>query len=379
MDRHTLSVHLLVRDEEQNLPAAIGSVAGVADEVVVTDTGSTDGTAAVAAGLGARVGRFAWRDDFAAAWNAGVASCRGDWVLILDADERLLPAAAGPLRSWLARPAADAARVLRRDLREAGDPSRFTRMAVLRLFRRERAVAAPFVGRCHPHPDPMPAARPILPGVELEHRGYLPAARPAKLARSRRLLELELTDRPTGPRSLYYRIELARTLLGSGDPAADAAVREAAAGLAPHADAAAAPLPHAALLLEVLLQWPADRLPPPWTPAAVAAAADRWFPDAPPLLWLRAGQAFAAGDDAAAAATLERLVAMGRDHGYDPHTGFDPAIVAERAALNLAACRIRLGDLAGARRLLEPLADDPRVGEQARTNLGLLDGLRADR
>ena len=61
------------------------------DEVVVVDTGSHDASARVAWERGARVVRHEWRDDFAAARNAGLTAARGHWILILDADERVLP------------------------------------------------------------------------------------------------------------------------------------------------------------------------------------------------------------------------------------------------------------------------------------------------
>jgi glycosyltransferase involved in cell wall biosynthesis len=84
--RPRLTVCMIVRDEAENLRRALASVAGVADEVVVVDTGSTDDSAAVAGQLGARVGHFRWCDDFAAARNAALAMARGAWVLSLDAD-----------------------------------------------------------------------------------------------------------------------------------------------------------------------------------------------------------------------------------------------------------------------------------------------------
>ena len=391
-------LHLLVRNERENLPDAIASVRGVADEIVVTDTGSTDGTPELAAKLGARVEHFPWCDDFAAGWNHGLTACRSDWVLILDADERLLPhphhhhpphpphadaeRRSGSEASGL-RPAIrrldeqnlDAAAVLRRDLTDLDDTTRFTKMAQLRLFRRSAFEGGlRFVGRCHPAPASLDRPPPLLREVELLHHGYIAALRPAKLQRAARLLVLELADRPDGPRNLYYRIELLRTRLILGDPAAGEALTRAAAGLAGHVDDPDPPLPHAALLLETLLQWPADRLPPPFAdkPERVRALAERWFPDAPPLLWLLAGRDFQAGRFDAAARRLDRLVAMGRDHSYPAYTGFDPAIVGEQAAINLAACRIKLGQLDAARRLLEPLADHPRVGGQARANLATI-------
>jgi glycosyltransferase involved in cell wall biosynthesis len=66
-----VSLTLIVKNEESSLPVFLASVTGLADEILVIDTGSTDRTKEVAAGLGARVLDFPWIDDFAAARNEG--------------------------------------------------------------------------------------------------------------------------------------------------------------------------------------------------------------------------------------------------------------------------------------------------------------------
>jgi len=81
---------MIVKDEAANLPRCLASVRGVADEVVVVDTGSRDGTPDLARQLGARVSSFPWTGDFAAARNASLELATGDWVLYLDADEELV-------------------------------------------------------------------------------------------------------------------------------------------------------------------------------------------------------------------------------------------------------------------------------------------------
>ncbi|HTN52172.1 MAG TPA: glycosyltransferase [Anaeromyxobacter sp.] len=96
-----LSLCLIARDEEALLPACLASVAGVVDEVVVADTGSRDGTARVARERGARVLEVPWRDDFSEPRNATLAAASGDFVLILDADERLAPGSGPRLRAAL--------------------------------------------------------------------------------------------------------------------------------------------------------------------------------------------------------------------------------------------------------------------------------------
>lgn len=87
--RVRLSVCIIAKNEEENLPGCIESVKDVADEIVVVDTGSTDGTIDRAASLGARVFHFTWCDDFSAARNETIRHARGDYILWLDADDRV--------------------------------------------------------------------------------------------------------------------------------------------------------------------------------------------------------------------------------------------------------------------------------------------------
>ena len=82
-----ISACYIVRDEAEELVRSIRSLAGFYDELVVVDTGSKDRTRECAAALGARVYRFAWCDDFAAARNFALGKLTGDWAIFLDADE----------------------------------------------------------------------------------------------------------------------------------------------------------------------------------------------------------------------------------------------------------------------------------------------------
>lgn len=82
---------MIVRNEEQTLPRCLASVAGLVDEIVVVDTGSTDATKAVARRFTDRIYDFPWIDDFAAARNDAFGRGTGDYLLWLDADDRLLP------------------------------------------------------------------------------------------------------------------------------------------------------------------------------------------------------------------------------------------------------------------------------------------------
>jgi glycosyltransferase involved in cell wall biosynthesis len=88
-NQNHLSVCLIVKNEEKFLDQCLKSIHGLAQQIVVVDTGSTDRTVEIARAHGAEIHSYTWDDDFAAARNAALEQATGDWVLILDADEEL--------------------------------------------------------------------------------------------------------------------------------------------------------------------------------------------------------------------------------------------------------------------------------------------------
>ena len=96
-----VSLTMIVRNEEENLPRCLESVRGLFDEMVVVDTGSTDRTKEIAAGFGARVVDFAWIDDFAAARNVALEHATGDYAFWLDADDVIEPPERDKLKALL--------------------------------------------------------------------------------------------------------------------------------------------------------------------------------------------------------------------------------------------------------------------------------------
>lgn len=87
----SISLSMIVRDEQTYLGPCLNSIKNLADEIIVVDTGSVDRSADIARIYGARVYEFNWCEDFAAARNDSLEKANGDWVLILDADEIIAP------------------------------------------------------------------------------------------------------------------------------------------------------------------------------------------------------------------------------------------------------------------------------------------------
>lgn len=111
--RAPLSVVILARNEKDRVGDALDSVA-FADDVVVADTGSTDGTQELARLRGGRIVPIGW-EGFVASRNRALAEARHDWVLVLDADERVPEALRAEILDVLERddPAAAAFRMPR--------------------------------------------------------------------------------------------------------------------------------------------------------------------------------------------------------------------------------------------------------------------------
>lgn len=97
-----LSVSIITLNEEQNLPRVLASVSSVADEIVVVDAGSTDGTERVAREFGAVFIVRNWA-NYAEQKNFAAAAASNDWILSLDADEELSSVLQTSIREWKKR------------------------------------------------------------------------------------------------------------------------------------------------------------------------------------------------------------------------------------------------------------------------------------
>lgn len=372
----SLGFCLIARNEESNLVRALRSLENVADQVIVTDTGSTDATVDIARKFGAEIQHFQWIDDFSQARNRCISFAKTDWIFWLDADEEILPTSRQEIRSCLDRTDALAYHVLRQDLINPDRPDYFSQMRQLRLFRRRTDIR--FIGRCHPHFSPPLSElakrmnmRVYPSTIKLRHYGYVLNQRQAKLERASQLLSLELRDRPG---QFYYLVEYARTLLALGDEKALAVFAEAAEMVRDDSpQAQGAPL---ALLLEWMLASP--KLPDgfPLTKENATRIARQKFPTAIPLLWHRAQAAHQAGEFATCATLLEKIIDL-RDTGtYDMLVSFDPTIMGDDALLNLGVCYTRMAELKKAEKCFKRLLHSETRADQAAANLRAIREIR---
>lgn len=197
---------MIVKNEEANLPACLESVRDLVDEMIIVDTGSTDRTAEVARGLGAKVFPFPWIDSFAAARNESLRHARGEWIFWMDADDRLDETNRQKLRSLLA------------DLPEENtgfvmkclclpDPNTGTATVVdhIRLFRSHPELRWKY----RVHEQILGSLRRIgaqvrWSDVVIQHVGYQDSSlRRRKLQRDLNLLTLENSEQPEDPFTLF--------------------------------------------------------------------------------------------------------------------------------------------------------------------------------
>jgi glycosyltransferase involved in cell wall biosynthesis/tetratricopeptide (TPR) repeat protein len=142
-DKPRLTVCLIAKNEERFLGQCLASVKDLADEIVVVDTGSTDRTVEIARSFGAKLGYFEWSHDFSAARNAALELATGDWILVLDADEELMPEHKATIHAEMAEAGTMAWRLPLINVGKEADGVSH----VPRLFR--NAPALFYVGRVH--------------------------------------------------------------------------------------------------------------------------------------------------------------------------------------------------------------------------------------
>ncbi len=85
-DKLPISVAIITNNEERILAVTLSSIADIADEIIVVDSGSTDNTIAIAENFGCKIFRQEWK-GYASQKNFALSKCSNDWILCIDADE----------------------------------------------------------------------------------------------------------------------------------------------------------------------------------------------------------------------------------------------------------------------------------------------------
>jgi hypothetical protein len=352
-----LSATLIVRDESAFIEDCLTSLAGIVDEIILVDTGSRDDTLKKASRFPVSLHQFPWCGDFSAARNYAIERATGDWILYIDADERLKV----PDRMRLAA------------MLEEGDKAAFrlrlsprvawTAYAELRLFRNDPRIR--FRGviheRVHEGVNAVCASDDLTIGlseVGLDHVGY-EGDQTHKLARNIPLLRDYLAGEPT---RIYCWWHLGEMLRLAGD---EAGAREAWTGgiAAVRAQTPAATTSSDSPPYVSLIALQSDRGE---SVDGLLAEALTLFPRHLGLQWMAAKAAIEAGEEERARPILERLSAIDAETFFDPDLAYEKALFSHLSREALALCHFRAGRYAEAARWYRaaaPAAPDPAACE----------------
>ncbi|HEX6458470.1 MAG TPA: glycosyltransferase [Thermoleophilaceae bacterium] len=221
----TISLVMIVKDEEEMLPRSLEAIHDVVDEMIIVDTGSTDRTVEIAESYGAKVLHHEWTGDFAEARNVSLDAATGDWFIYLDADEVLVREDAPRLRELAGHVWREAIFLTETNFTGDVDDGTAVNHNALRMFRNRPEYR--FEGRIHEQiahqlPSGMPE-RIEQPSVRIEHYGYLGAVRDAK-EKSRRNIELLERQQAEGEMSPFLCFNLGSEYAAAGD--AEAALEQ---------------------------------------------------------------------------------------------------------------------------------------------------------
>lgn len=201
MSKKTLSLVLIVLNEEAHLERCIKSAASLVDEIIVVDTGSTDASMHIATKCGAKVYSFEWIKDFSAARNYALEQSTSDWNLILDADEYIEHADIDAVFKFMDDGAAVGRIQNISKTFEEGEQSE-VRNYITRLIQR----GLKFSGRIHEQVN-TELPRVNVP-ITVYHEGYLESNK------SDRNIPLLLEEVKSHPDSSYYHYALAKEYRG---------------------------------------------------------------------------------------------------------------------------------------------------------------------
>ncbi|MFH1439727.1 MAG: tetratricopeptide repeat protein [Candidatus Woesearchaeota archaeon] len=229
--RKTLSLCMIVKDEERFIEQCINSVKDFVDEIILVDTGSKDKTVEIASSLSSKVKifHFGWVDDFSAARNFSLTKAACDWILVLDPDELLLKEDLQRIKTMIQSTVLSGFHLIQRTYTNKSDQASwrlakpddqntkgflgFFDTPILRLFKKDYKFK--FIGRVHEDitPSIKEQKQPLLKSdIIIHHYEY---SKGKDFVKDKQLYYLDLTlkkisDQPNNPKAyadagiIYY-------------------------------------------------------------------------------------------------------------------------------------------------------------------------------
>lgn len=274
-EKSFLSACYIVKNEASNLAKSLDSISSQVDEIIVVDTGSSDGTVSVAKEFGAQCYTIPWQDDFALARNYALKKATGEWIIFLDADEYFTAETASNLQNVLLKHNDASLCMIYMQNLDIDTGESLLDFYAPRIFRNREGMA--YVGRIHEQLRCNGGlVEPIvcIPSTELQliHTGYSQQLSEAKAKRNLKLLLREVQEAKHP--ELFY-MYLAETYDGLDDE--DKAVYYAEKDIATGKKAVAYASRSYRLLLRIYMQNP-TRYP---RRREIARKASEDFPDLP--------------------------------------------------------------------------------------------------
>ncbi len=210
-----LSACLIVKNEEFTIKRCLDSIQDIADEIILVDTGSSDQTISIAQTYNVKVYTYTWDGDFSHARNESLRHAKGDFVLVIDADEYLDVASRLQIRDLLSTSQDEAYYVSIKNY--VGSIRNFKEVrpaSIVRIFRNRHR----YEGKVHEQviPSILSSGSPIsASNIIVHHLGYLDeiVALHNKIERNTVLIEQELRDNPN---SLFHRSNMMVELIRQG-------------------------------------------------------------------------------------------------------------------------------------------------------------------
>ncbi len=202
-----ISLCMIARNEQDLLADCLISVNGLVDEILIADTGSDDDTKIIAKHAGASIFDYPWNDSFCRARNFIMEKAVGEWILLLDADERLFPEDKNKLLDFIRTTDQDGAHFKVYNYIGRQGEGTYTLHNALRLVRNNRCYH--FIGDIHEQiarVDGLPAkGRFPVTDIRIQHLGYLDdiVSRKNKRKRNIPMLSKELETDPENAFMLF--------------------------------------------------------------------------------------------------------------------------------------------------------------------------------
>lgn len=330
---------MIVRDEAHHLVPCLESIKAVVDEIVISDTGSRDESRQIARLYGARLFEFEWRDDFSAARNHTLEQCLGDWILYIDADERLRPVDRTYLEGTLDIDETVGYRVL------LHPRSGYSAYREIRVFRNDPRIR--FSGLMHETiwPSLIRCMNEDGTGIDdcaltLDHVGY-DGPQDHKYERDLPLLQKALAENPD---HVYCWYHLGRVHLGRAEPElAERAWQRGVEAVRRKADLEPSDsLP----FLELIKHW----LETNQDARTLLDEALHLFPENPGLIWLKGGLLASEARSREAVAVFESLVERSEAQVLSQSFAYDEQQFTSRTHAMIGTCYYRLAEYEKAHR-----------------------------